>query len=491
MDGLELSTSRSIGELDRNQCNRALRFFFKRQNHYTFDIEESLRVDAKAMNDSIKLLLVNPSQAEIYGKVTAPDYLPLGLAYLGAFARNLGHDVKILDIDAEKKKSFKNIVKDFNPDFIGFTATTPTFNNAISLVKQARAITDAKIIIGGIHATIMPEECEKYADHVVIGEGELALQQILEGNAGKFVKMPLIENLDELPFPIRDFSGKYTYPDALFKECFPVITSRGCIGQCTFCCTKQMYGTKFRFRSAKNVVDEIEYLIKTYKAREIHIWDDCFTLIKKRVFEIRDELKRRNIRVLFAFPNGVRVDYFDEEIAGALKDMGTYSVAFGIDSGNQELLDFAKKNYTLEQCRHAVAIAKKFGFETWGFFIMGLPHETRATIKNTVNFAKELDLDIAKFHILKPFPKSEVYEWLSSKNFIIDKNYSNYGLHTKPVHKLPDLTPQELVQLNRKAYRDFYFRPKEIVRQLLRLKSWNRIKLNVKAGFSIIKQIFA
>jgi anaerobic magnesium-protoporphyrin IX monomethyl ester cyclase len=443
------------------------------------------------MKAPLKLLLVNPSQIEIYGKVTAPSYLPLGLAYLGAFARNLGHDVKILDIDAEKRKKFHDFVIEFNPDYIGFTATTPTFNNAISLIRQARAISSAKIILGGIHATIMPEECEKYADHVVIGEGELALQQILEGKADKIVKMPLIADLDGLPFPIREFSGKYTYPDALFKACFPIITSRGCIGQCTFCCTKQMYGAKFRYRSPKNVVDEIEYLIKTYNAREIHIWDDCFTLIKKRVFEIRDELKRRGIKVLFAFPNGVRVDYFDDEIASALKDMGTYSVAFGIDSGNQDLLDFAKKNVTLEQSRRAVAIAKKHRFETWGFFMMGLPFETRATIKNTVKFAKELDLDVAKFHILKPFPKSEVYEWLDSRNLIIDRNYSNYGLHTKPVHKLPDLTPKELVYLHKKAYRDFYFRPREILKQLIRLKSWNRITLNVKAAFSIIKQIFA
>ncbi|HME54230.1 MAG TPA: radical SAM protein [Candidatus Lokiarchaeia archaeon] len=443
------------------------------------------------MKDPIKLLLVNPSQIEVYGKITAPSYLPLGLAYLGAFTRNLGHEVKIFDIDAEKKKEFAKIVKEFSPDFIGFTATTPTFNNAISLINKAREISHAKIILGGIHATIMPEECEKHADHVVIGEGELALQQILEGKAGKFVKMPFIENLDELPFPIRDFSGKYTYPDALFKECFPIITSRGCIGQCTFCCTKQMYGTKFRYRSAKNIVDEIEYLIKTYKAREIHIWDDCFTLIKNRVFEIRDEIKNRNIQLLFAFPNGVRVDYFDEEIASALKDMGTYSVAFGIDSGNQKLLDFAKKNVTLEQSRQAVRIAKKFGFETWGFFMMGLPFETKATIKNTVKFAKELELDIAKFHILKPFPKSEVYEWLNSRGLIFDRNYAHYGLHTKPVHELPDLTPKELIYLNKKAYREFYMRPKEILKQVFRLRSWNRIKVNVKAGFSIIKKSFA
>ncbi len=442
------------------------------------------------MKDPRKLLLVNPSQAEIYGKITPPSYLPLGLAYLGAFARKVGYDVRIYDHDTKKLKGFTEIIKEFDPDFIGFTTTTPTFNNVISLVRKARVLSNAKIIIGGMHATIMPEECGKYADYVVIGEGELALQQILEGKTGKIVKMPLIENLDDLPFPMREFSGKYTYPDAVFKECFPMITSRGCIGQCTYCCTKQMYGVKFRYRSAKNVVDEIEYLIKTYGAKEIHIWDDCFTLIKKRVFEIRDEIKKRNIRILFAFPNGLRINYFDEEIARALKDMGTYSVAFGIESGNQGILDYAQKNITLKQCKQAVSIAKKFGFETWGFFMMGLPMETKKTIQNTIKFAQKLDLDVAKFHILKPYPKSEVYEWLDSRNFIIDKNYAHYGIHTRPVHKLSGITPEELIYMNKKAYLDYYLRPKIILKQLYRLKSWNRVKLNIRASLSILKQIF-
>lgn len=440
----------------------------------------------KEMLSSIKLLLVNPSQSEVYGKFSPPGYLPLGLAYLGAYAQQFGVKVKIIDIDADQI-DLLNIVKEFNPHFIGITTTTPTFPNVIGLISQLRAISKAKIILGGIHATIMPEECKQYADHVIVGEGELALIDILEGNAGQIVKKELIKNLDNLPFPRRDFAGRYTYPDAIEEKCYPLITSRGCTGLCTYCCTKQMYGLNFRFRSAKNVVDEIEMLISRYKAKEIHIWDDNFILIKKRVFEIRDEIKKRGIKIKIAFPNGVRADFFDQDIASALKEMGTYSLAFGVESGNQEVLDFIKKRIKLDQVRKAVRIAKDNKLEVWGFFMIGLPSENEQTIRDTINFAKELNPDVAKFHVLKPYPRSEAFEWLDARGLILDKDYAHYGIHTSPVHKLENLSAEKLLDWQKRAYREFYLRPKIMLKQMLRMKSLNRLKLNLKAGVSVLR----
>lgn len=436
----------------------------------------------------VKILLVNPSQKKVYENIASPAFLPLGLGYIGAYLKKSGHEVYILDYDTEHN-NFINIIKQFKPNFIGFTVTTPTFPNAIELISKAREISDAKIVIGGIHATIRPEECMRYVDYVVVGEGEIAFKEIVENKIEeKIVKKDLIKNLDYLPFPLRKFSDKYTYPDALYKETYPIITSRGCTGQCTYCCTKQLYGYLFRMRSAKNIVDEIGYLIKNYNAKEIHIWDDNFILIHKNVFEIRDEILKRGIKIKISITGGVRVDSFDEKIAKALKDMGVYSIAFGVESGNQKVLDSVKKGITLEQVRKAVKIAKKM-FEVWCFFMIGLPSETEESIRDTINFAKELEPDIVKFHIAVPYPESGMYKELDQKGFILSKDYERYGIHTKPVHKLEKLSPEQMIYWQKKAYEGFYLRPKILLKQILRLKSWNRVKLNIKAGLSVFKQM--
>jgi anaerobic magnesium-protoporphyrin IX monomethyl ester cyclase len=203
--------------------------------------------------------------------------------------------------------------------------------------------------------------------------------------------------------------------------------------------------------------------------------------------EMRDEIRKRNIEISIVFTAGIRVDFFDEEIAQILKDMGVYSLSFGIESGNQTILDNVKKGIRLDQVRKAVKVAKDYGFEIWAFFILGLYGDTEETIKDTVEFAKELDPDIAKFHILVPYPGTEIHNQLMAKGFILSKDYSRYGIHTRPIHRLEKLTPDDMVRLQKKAYRDFYLRPRIILKQLMRINSWNRLKLNAKAGVSIFK----
>ena len=459
----------------------------------------------------MRILLVNPSQYEVYGNVASPAYPPLGLGYLGAVLEKK-HEVKILDVDADGLDLFSinDFLRKYKPEVIGISATTPTFKEALSFAEQARLVLPMAIIcLGGMHPTISPEESIKpeAIDFVVRGEGEETMLELVEAiergtsilevkgvthkGACGIIHNPdrkQIINLDSIPFPARHLFNqqKYTYPDALYSPCFPIMTSRGCNGKCTYCCTKQMF-IGFRVRSAKNIVDEIEFLIKEHGAREIHIWDDNFTLIKSRVFEVRDEIKARGIKIKVSFPNGIRVDSVNEEVLQALKDMGTYSIAFGVESGNQEVLNDIKKGITLEQVETAFKIAKKIGLETWGFFMLGLPADTKETIKETIEFAKKLDPDIAKFHILKPYPGSEAFKQLSEKGLITESDLSKYGIHTKPVHKLSDVTEEELLAFQKQAYREFYLRPKKIVKQILRMKSMERIKLNIKAGLSILK----
>ncbi|MFA6567680.1 MAG: radical SAM protein [Victivallales bacterium] len=465
----------------------------------------------------MEIFLINPSHGEVYGKLTPPDHPHLGLAYIAAVLEAEKHVVRIVDIDAEvlSNEELGRIIESGKPDMVGITATTPVFYSALKIAETVKKNSSAYTVIGGMHATLMPVECAEsnFIDFVVVGEGEKTVIELLNAiqNKSDFsnikglaykkgkeiirneVREP-IQDLDAIPFPARHLfkNQKYTYPDALRYPACPIITSRGCPGNCTFCTAKFLHGKRFRCRSAENILDEIESLIKDYGVREIHIWDDNFITNRNRVFAFRDGIIKRNIKALFSFPNGIRADFINRDILKALKDFGTYSVAIGVESGNQNILDMIQKGIKLEQIENAFKLAREMKLETWGFFLLGLPGEDKNTMNDTIDFAIKLDPDIAKFHVLKPFPKSVVYEQLKAQGLIIDENYAHYGIHTKPVHRLPSVTQDELLEFQKNAYRRFYMRPSKIFKEIVRLKTWNRMKLNFSTGTSVlINKIFS
>jgi radical SAM superfamily enzyme YgiQ (UPF0313 family) len=467
------------------------------------------------------VLLLSPShfiggKNITYKNVVAPEYAPLNLAYLAGTLESNNFRVRIIDVNIEE--SVDTILEDYinekKPIIVGISTTTPLFGKALELAEQIKGFNpEVPIVFGGTHPTVLPLETikNKNIDFAAVGEGEITLLELCdmlhEGRQdfdkinglvykknGEVIKNPpriQIKDLDGLAFPRRDMiqSHKYKYPDTLHHKTLPIVTSRGCPGLCTFCSARKIF-PHVRFRQAGDVVDEMEMLIKQYGVKEIHIWDDCFTLHKKRVFEIQVLMEKRKIDIKIAFPNGVRVDAVDDEIFCALKKMGVYSIAFGVESGNQEILDRVQKEITLEQVEEAFRLAKKYGFETWGFFMLGFPGEDEGKIQDTIDFAKKVDPDIAKFSILMPFPNTEVYSELDKEGLILDKNFFNYGYHSRPVHRLPTLTPEDFIRLHSKAYRAFYLRPRKILQQILRLKTWERVKTNVRTGFSIMKVMF-
>lgn len=462
----------------------------------------------------MKVLLVAPSKSSTYGYFHAPDHPPLGLAYLGAALEREGHQARIIDVDADRvsESDFIKLLKGGDYGLVGITTTTPTFNNAIYLTNLVKKYSRVKTVLGGIHVSNMPDESISIdsVDFVAKGEGEITiveLAKVLEEGRGpgkidglfykqdggiiKNRERQLIEDLDSLSFPARHLfrHQNYNYPDALVKPVVPIITSRGCPANCSFCCSRSLFSRRFRVRSPKNAIDEIECLIKEFGAKEIHIWDDNFVTQKNRVFEFRDEIKRRNIRIKFAFPNGIRCDYVDLELLKALKDMGTYSVAYGVESGNQRILDRVNKNLRLAQIEESFRLAKKVGLETWAFFMIGLPEETAQTIKDTIDFAIKLNPDVAKFHIVKPFPGSEIYREFIKQGLLLDNNFDHFGVHTAPVHRLGTLSPGEILDWQRQAYRKFYLRPSILLKQILRLKSINRLKLNFMTGKDVLRTI--
>ncbi len=461
----------------------------------------------------MKTLLISPSKRIAYGDMDPPDYPPIGLAYIGAVLEKDGHQVHILDMDIEKMdiNQLKGFLNEYCPEIVGISCATPLFKTSLLLAKTCKENKVPYVAIGGIHPTIKPREVisSEYVDFVIRGEGEITMSELLKKLEEKNKKLgdidgltfkekgkiknnknrELINDLDSLPFPARHLFKhfKYTYPDAMYSPTIPIMTSRGCPGQCTYCQTKQICGLRYRFRSAKNILDEIEHLIEKYKAKEIHIWDDNFTVNKKRVLDFCKEFKERNIDIPISIPQGLRVDQVDEETLKALKEIGVYSLGFGVESGNNEILRIVKKNTNTDQIRKAISLAKKFKFEIWAFFMIGLPGDTEETIRQTIDFAKELDPDLAKFLILKPFPGSEVYKQLDEQGLILEKDYDKYGVYHTPVHKLPTVSPQRMLEIEKKAYREFYFRPKKILQQITRTKSVHRFRLNLKAALSILK----
>lgn len=457
---------------------------------------------------------MSPPQQNSYGKWKAPKQIPLGLAYLASAVPE--ENVSILDMEADgiSPEHFAKNLHRGEYDLIGISVVTPTVFAALELARIIKSISPETIVIcGGVHPTILPEDFLKTGnvDLVVKGEGENTFREIVSilkygsndfsvvtgvlfTRNGQVIENPsrsLIEDLDVLNYPSRDLlrCKSYSFPDTLYKSAFPIITSRGCPGLCNYCMSHKIHSRKFRARSAENVVDEMEMLVKDLKAREIHIWDDNFATDKDRVFAIRDEIIRRNLKVKIAFPHGIRADFLDFEVISALKEMGTYSIGIGIESGCQRILDLTGKGIDLRQIEASIRIARKIGLEVWAFFILGLPGENAASILETIEFAKKTDPDIAKFHILTPFPGSEIYDYLKKRDLILTDDYSQYSFHTPPVHRLEEMEPSDLLRWQRKAYRRFFFRPKKIFQHILRIKTLYRLTLNLKIGFGMIRMI--
>lgn len=461
---------------------------------------------------NFKFLFLIPSQEKVYGmKILAP-YPPLGVLYTASVLERIGVDVKILDMDIDGLDNNKllSYIKEFKPDIIGLSATTPVIKEVFMLSDIIKKHFSVPIMLGGIHPTMNPEDCIRYPsiDFVVKGEGEDTVKEVvsemlsgsnnfsnvkglLYKNGKDFYftgERDLIKNLDDIPFPSRhllaNFS-RYKPPDAEYLPVASIMTTRGCIGKCTYCCTKNIFQNRYRMRSIGNVVEEIDEIIKRFKAREIHIADDALNVNKKRTLELCEAIRRKRFNVNFEFLNGLRADMIDQELLDAFKSIGIKNLSFGAESGDRDILRGVKKDIMPEVVERAVCLAKKNGFKTWVFFIFGLPCETHVTIKNTIGFAKRLDPDFAKFLIFKPFPGSEIHYELKKKSLIDSFDYSRYGVYTPPVHHLEGLSQKDLTDWQKKAFRQFYFRPKKIWDHIKRQKSIAQLKLTIK-GFLFV-----
>ena len=461
-----------------------------------------------------KVMLIVPSQFNVYGVEINPAYPALGVLWIASMLESAGHSVEIIDMDADGE-TIDGVVKRFRDggfDILGLTATTPTYQNALNIARAVKLEgPHAKTMLGGIHATIDAMACirENAFDFVVVGEAECTVVELVDGmmvglddfsaikgivyraGEGEIVSSgarSLIPDLDDFPMPAHHLVNnlqKYAPADAEVLPAAPIMVSRGCPGQCTFCLTKNIFGRRTRFRSPENVLEEVRSLVYRHNIKEIHFLDDVITANKKFVREFCQLLIAEPYKLRLQVANGLRADMVNEEILTLLRDAGLTNVGFGIESGNDGILKTIKKGISKERVLRAVKLAKSLGLETWGFFMMGLPGDDEESIEETIQFAIDLDVKYAKFLILKPFPGSEVYFQLDEKGLVDSRDFSMYGVYTPPVHHLENLTQERILALQQHAFRRFYFRPKKIWEHLTGVNSMAKFRSLVKGAYFV------
>lgn len=439
----------------------------------------------------MKVLFVNPPQTASKYKFMGVIAPPLGIAYMAGVLQENNIDVEILDASAEDM-DFKDVEKELlkrKPDLVALTALTPTIGRALETAQVVKeTLPDSIVVMGGYHPTFNFIETleDENVDIVIRGEGEyimLNLVQALENqsslhdvkgivfedkNSKEIVvnpEAPLIQNLDELPFPALNLlpMKKYRLLD-MDTHMTTMITTRGCPMQCSFCSSAAMHGKKIRERSVENIVDEIEYLNTNYDIDTIAFMDDTFTLKKRKVMAICDEILKRNIEIMWGCTS--RVDTLDEKLLKKMKEAGCITIFIGVESADQQQLDNMCKNTTIAKIENAFKIAHKLKIRTIASVALGMPGDTKEIMNKTVKFVHKLKPNYAIYSLATPYPGTKFYKEAFEKNLIKIKDWSKYTLIT-PILETIDCSLNDMRKIQAKAFMKFYLRPHYIIRQFL------------------------
>lgn len=444
-----------------------------------------------------KILFFNPpSRKNVYlstnVSVASPSYPSLTLATL---AGNLvkEHTVKIVDLDLYDNfhKALADTIDDFRPDIIAASANTPDYPMVEELMRMAKKRRGrAKTIVGGVHVTASREEASarRSFDIIVIGEGDSAISEILSsspkdvpgiiyrddasGATAATAERKLIADINSLPYPAWQLFDLKRYRNSRISSRRNPVglieTSRGCAFQCNFC-NKLTFGSVHRTKEPRRVVDEMEYMLKS-GFREIHIVDDSFTQEIERAKDICREIVKRGLKFPWSLLSGIRADKVDLEFFRLAKEAGCWQTGFGIESGDQDVLDRVDKRIKLSDVEKAVRLAGKAGVNTFGFFIMGLAGETEESMRRTIEFSKKLPLDIAKFDICIPYPGTPYFKELKAAGRIRSGDWSKYVCHQtdEPLFDHPNLKWSVISAYYKNAFREFYLRPSYIRRRFIK-----------------------
>ena len=421
--------------------------------------------------------LVNPT-----APVDAAMHMPfalLGLGYLAAVLEKNNYQVDVIDCQMLKLslEDFRREISKRQPDIVGVTSSTLTYKSALKLVKIAKeACPNCITVVGGSHVTFWDdkalEECPEI-DIVIRREGENTLlelvQRIEAGKSyhdvlgttcrkdGKTVRnpdRPYIEDLDSLPFPAR-----HLWPMERLREYEDILylaTSRGCVYWCEFCTTVRMHGRKYRMRSPKNVVDELEFLHKTYGAKKFTFCDDAFTVDQPRTEALCSEILQRGLKI--EWNCGTRVDMITKDLLMKMKEAGCISVWFGVESGTQQVLDAMKKGITPELTIKVLGWVRELGLKPVPNVILGFPGETKKSAWKTIKFVEKIAPDAVGFYnVATPFPGTPMYDLVKEKGWLRVTDFDMYDT-THPIFETPYLSMKDLGKLREGAFHHYYLR---------------------------------
>lgn len=390
--------------------------------------------------------------------------LNVGLGYLSAILVKNEYNLKVLDYNNNARKKDKRLESVRKADFVGISIKTLTVENGVNLARKIKQVNkDVKIVCGGPHVILdgldFLKEHEEF-DIGVVGEGEEALLEIVSGKDLNEIKgiiyrskrdifstprMEWNKNLDEIPFPNYDYFD--SVPEVIKSAGYPILTSRGCPFNCTYCSVREISGRAWRARSPQNILDELHHAKDKHKIKEFYIVDDNFTLNMNRAKDFCQMLVSEKMNLNWSCPNGVRADSLDKELLCLMKESGCTSISLGIESGVPEVFGRIKKGEKLDDIENAVKMAKDCGVKVFGFFIIGLPGSTFELDKKSVEFAKRIGLKKATWNLLVPYPRTEVWRWVQENGIVLRdwKEGYHFGAKPKIVFETREYTERERI----------------------------------------------
>ena len=430
----------------------------------------------------------------------------LSLLYVAGILENAGAEVLFLDSHAHGWDLEETVqkLKVFGPDFIGYTVTTYLFFQTLDWIKAIKAEVPVPTLVGGVHMSIYPKETLTHPsiDYAVTHEAELALPELLHALTNRkdlrqvqgiafrdgddvIVTPPgPTVDVDTAPFPARHLIDNTVYHSFISKyrnfTCF--LTSRGCPYKCIFC---EQGSKAFRARSPSNVVDELEIAAYEHGVRELDFFDSSFTIRKDRVIAICEEINRRKLEITWAART--RVDCINRDVLDAMHRAGCSRIYYGIESGNREILKVLKKSTSLDVIKRVVTDTKAAGIDTFGYFMVGNPYDTPATVRQTIRLALDLDLDYAQFSKVTPMPATAMYDMLVEetgrdywREFVLNPHND---LVPRPRCKMTDA---EIQRWTRLAYLRFYYRPEMVKRRLAAMESMDELKRSMATAWDML-----
>ena len=474
----------------------------------------------------IKIVLINPplSLEERYGRDLdrfGAASEPLGLAYLAANLEKYNYPVSIIDGLALGLtiSEIVRIVKEEKPDLIGITMLTPMYQVVKNLVIRSKEILpQSKIILGGAHATALPQETLldiNQVDYLCLGEGEKTIVELadflfrggdisrIDGLVYQDRQNRIVFNqprksemdLDKFPAPARHLlpMKQYRLTASRVKGdgyCPTLILARGCPFNCSFC--SHPFGRSFRHHSVERVISELRELINNYQINQVNFEADTLTIDKNFLISLCQALVEEGINKKIQWTCESRIDTVDAELLQTMKEAGCWQISYGIESGVQRLLDLINKGVKLNQIEKVVALTKRIGITIRGFFMLGLPTETVEESWQTINFAKKLDPLWAQFTVTIPYPGTPLFKQLKAENQIRHFNWPDYntwgGWSDKELPFVPrDRSEAEIKKLQKQALISFYLRPRVIWKFLRQVNSLTVFKKYLLGFFVLIK----